>query len=83
MDQIVRTTKQVGAALRRRRRALNLTQEALGAKTTLRQATISSLENGEPGTRLRTLFDVLSALNLEIVIRRRARGVGPKREDTR
>ncbi len=73
MEQIARTPKQIGAALRRRRRALDLTQSDLGDKTTLRQATISSLESGEPGTRLRTLFDILAALNLEIVIRPRTR----------
>lgn len=75
MDQIARTPGQIAAALRRRRRALNLTQGALGAKTTLRQATISSIENGEPGTRLRTLFDVLAALDLEIVVRPRTAGI--------
>lgn len=73
MDQIARTTKQIGDALRRRRRALNLTQKELGSKTTLRQATISATERGEPGTQLRTLFDVMAALNLELVIRPRTK----------
>jgi len=39
----------------------------------LRQATISKLETGEPGTRLSTLFDVLTALDLELVIRPRTK----------
>ena len=73
MEQIARTTKQLGAAIRRRRRKLNLRQADLGAKTKLRQATISALENGEPGTQLRTLTDVMASLGLELVIRERSR----------
>jgi HTH-type transcriptional regulator/antitoxin HipB len=74
MDQIARTTKQVGAALRRRRRQMGLSQTDLGAKASLRQATISGLENGEPGTQLRTLMDIISALDLELVVRERTKG---------
>ena len=73
MDQIARTSKQIGAAVRRRRRMLKLSQSGLGAKADLRQATISALENGEPGTRLRTLIDAMAALGLEMVIRERSR----------
>ncbi len=73
MEQIARTSKQVGAAIRRRRRRLSLRQGDVGAKTNLRQATISALENGEPGTRLRTLIDVMAALDLELVVRERSK----------
>lgn len=76
MEQIARTSKQIGAAIRRRRRILNLSQGDLGAKTKLRQATISALENGEPGARLRTLIDVMVALGLELVIRERSKAEG-------
>lgn len=72
MEQIVRTSTQLGAAIRRRRRSAGLSQAELGTKTNLRQATISALENGEPGTELRTLIDVLSALGLEMIIRERS-----------
>lgn len=71
MEQVVRTTKQMGAAIRRRRRLLKLSQQEVGARVRLRQATISALENGEPGTRIRTLLDVMTALGLEIVVRER------------
>lgn len=73
MEQIARTSKQIGAAIRRRRRILNLRQGDVGSKTNLRQATISALETGEPGTQLRTLINVMAALGLEIVIRDRSR----------
>jgi len=71
MDQIARSTKQIGATIRRARRQMNLSQEQLGEKVHLRQATISRLEAGEPATRLTTLMSALSALGLEIVIRER------------
>ena len=73
MNQIARTPKQVGEMLRRRWQSLKLTQEDMGKRVSLRQATISKLETGEPGTRLSTLFDVLTALDLEIVIRPRTK----------
>jgi len=72
-DQIARTPKQVGNAVRRRRRSQGLKQKDLGEKTNLRQATISALEAGEPGTQLRTLFDVLTTLDMELVIRPRTK----------
>jgi HTH-type transcriptional regulator/antitoxin HipB len=72
-DQIARTPKQIGDAVRRRRRSQGLKQKDLGDKTNLRQATISGLEAGEPGTQLRTLFDVLTALDMELVIRPRTK----------
>ena len=80
MEQIARTPQQLGAALRRRRRSMGLSQTALGAKTKLRQATISAIENGEPGTRLSTLTDVMTALGLEMAIRERSKA-GDKIED--
>ena len=74
MDQIARTPKQVGAIIQRQRRKLRLTQSKLGSRIKHRQATISTLEAGEPGTSLGTLLDVLGALNLEMVVRPRTKG---------
>ena len=73
MEQIARTPKQIGDALRRRRRLLGINQTSLAQKIKLRQATISSVEGGEPGTQLRTLLDMMSALDLEFVIRPRTK----------
>jgi HTH-type transcriptional regulator/antitoxin HipB len=72
MDIIARTPKQAGAAIRRIRRQRALTQADLGAKTHVRQATISKLEHGEPNTQLRILMDALTALDLELLIRPRS-----------
>ena len=48
-EQLVRVPKQMGAAIRRRRRMLQLSQKDVGAKACVRQATISALEKGELG----------------------------------
>jgi HTH-type transcriptional regulator/antitoxin HipB len=79
MEHIARNTKQVGDVISRQRRKQRLTQGLLGEKTSLRQATISKLENGEQGTKLQTLMDVLMALDLELVIRPRTQS--PNLED--
>ena len=73
MEQIARTPAQIGATLRRFRRLSGLTQSELGEKAALRQATISSIERGEPAVQLQTLADVLAALGLELVIRSRTK----------
>ncbi len=81
MDQIARTAKQIGEIVRRHRRRRRTTQGALGSKAGLRQATVSKLEAGRPATQLRTLLDVLAALDLEIVIRPRTKASTKDIED--
>lgn len=73
MKQIARTAKQIGAVVRRERRRRELTQAELGGRIGLRQATVSKLEKGEPATQLRTLLEVLTALDLQIVITERGK----------
>ena len=72
MDSIVRTSTAMGAALRRRRKNLGLSQAELGERINARQATISALEAGTVDTKLRTLMDVMAALGLEMVFRPRS-----------
>lgn len=73
MKQTARRTRQLGAIVRCERRRQGLTQTQLGTKIGLRQATVSRLEAGEPATRLRTLFDTLAALGLEVFIDKRGK----------
>lgn len=75
MEPVVRNEKQLGAALRRFRKATSRTQSDLAGDTGKRQATISTLEGGA-GT-LETLFSVLSVLELEIIVRPRKRSKFP------
>ena len=83
MQSVARNEKQLAAAIRRSdagaRRALPLTQGELATKAGKRQATISNLEGGA-GT-LETLFAVLGALELELVVRPRRRGETPDMGD--
>lgn len=81
MNQSARTARQIGAIIRRARRNAGLTQRELGQRIGLRQATVSKLEKGEPATRLSTLFDVLSALGLEIVVDKRGKASRQALED--
>lgn len=80
-EDIARTEKQLGAILRRHRRTANLTQSEVGERKSLRQATISKLEDGAPATQLQTVMAVLAALDLELVIRPRTKGTGKGLED--
>lgn len=80
-EHIARTEKQLGAILRRTRRAAGLTQVGLGERTRLRQGTVSRLEAGEPAVQLHTLMQVVSALGLELVVRPRSRGSSAEIEE--
>ena len=81
MDEIARTSKQLGAIVRKTRKATGLTQGDLASRIDLRQATISDLENGERETRLGTILQVLAALDLELLVRRRTRSTPNKLEE--
>jgi HTH-type transcriptional regulator/antitoxin HipB len=74
MEQITRTPKQLATLLRRRRREIGLSQEALASRIHLRQATVSATETSAADTRLGTLFEMLAALELELVVRPRTKG---------
>jgi HTH-type transcriptional regulator/antitoxin HipB len=63
----------MGAAIRRQRKLKGLSQSQLGEKTNLRQATISELESGKGGVQLKTLTDVLAALDLELIVQSRSK----------
>jgi HTH-type transcriptional regulator / antitoxin HipB len=72
MEQIARTSKQIGEALRRERRRVKISQLELAERTNLRQSTISSVESGDPGTKLQTFLEIITALDLELLIRTRS-----------
>lgn len=81
MENITRTPKQLGTTLRRRRKEVGLSQEALASRIHSRQATVSALENATTDTRLETVFDALAALDLELVVRPRTKGSAKEIED--
>ena len=71
MEQLVYSAKSLGSAVKRRRKEKKLTQQEVGRNFKLDQTTVSSIEQGAQGTRLATLFRMLAALDLEMVIRPR------------
>lgn len=74
MQKIARTPADIGHAIKQARRSQQLTQKVLAAKSGVWQETISRIENGSPGTKLETLFDICAALNLEFLITKRSKG---------
>jgi len=75
MNLTARSAKQLGLALQQRRSAKGLTQTELANLVGTGQKTISKIENGNPATRMDTLFSILAALDLELDIQLRGRGV--------
>ncbi len=74
MQNLARTPADIGHAIKQARRNQKLTQKALATKSGVWQETISRIENGSPGTKLETLFDICAALNLEFLITERSKG---------
>ena len=58
----------LGFALREERKKKGLNQTDLGTPVGVDQTTVSKVEQGKPGTRLDTLFRLLSVLDLELVL---------------
>ena len=74
MNYLARTPADVGHALRRARKKGRLTQRELASKSGVWQETISKIENGLPGAKLETIFDICAALDLELVVNNRSKG---------
>ena len=67
----IKTPQQLGAVLQGCRKAQALTQAQAGARVGLPQKEISKLELDPSNTSLVRVFKLLSALDLEIVVRER------------
>ncbi|MBX3142999.1 MAG: helix-turn-helix domain-containing protein [Trueperaceae bacterium] len=73
----VRSPRQLGQALARLRGLRGVTQLGVSRSAGVRQPTVSSVESGAPGTELATVFALLAALDLELVVRERVKRVAP------
>jgi len=73
MDIIARSPKQIADAIRRIRQSRNLSQVDVARLANLRQPTVSKFESGSPETQLKTLSEILTALDLELVVRPRSK----------
>lgn len=77
MDYVARTPAQLGPILRSIRAERGLTQREAGAKVGLKQSTISAIESDPARTSVDSLYKLLSALGLELVIRYKPSDRGP------
>ena len=74
MTMIIRSLKDLGHAIRQARKAAGLSQSQLADRSGIWQETISKIENGHTGTRVETAFELLAALDLEIIAQARSKG---------
>ena len=81
MDQIARTSKDIGNVLRKARKARNLTQADLAARAGIWQRTVSNIETSASGAKVDTIFDLLAALDLELHIVPRSKMTSDDLED--
>jgi len=70
---IIRTTEQLGEAIRARRRELGLTQEALAGVSGVHRVFVSQVEHGKPTVHLELVLRLLQALALDVSLRPRDR----------
>lgn len=71
MDYVARTPEQLGQLLKSCRIQRELTQRLAGARVGLKQSTVSTIELDAARSSVETLYKLLSALDLELVIRDR------------
>ena len=77
----IRTPADFGFAIREARGKANLSQQGLAAKIGTTQARISRLEKGDGAVNLRTILQLLLALNLQIQISSYAQEITEADED--
>ena len=73
MDIVARTPQQLGQSLKARRTNLKLSQTEVGAKVGMKQNTVSVLETCTSSSSVESLFKVLSALGLELVVQAKSK----------
>jgi HTH-type transcriptional regulator / antitoxin HipB len=73
MSAFARSPKQLGLLVQRHRKHRGLSQTELAGIAGLRQEMLSKIENGQPGSRLSSIYAVLAALDLEMTIQPRTK----------
>lgn len=73
MEFLALTPSQLAQVLKGYRRSKQWTQQELALKGGLLQKTVSSIESNPQRTSVETLYKVLSALDLELVVRAKVR----------
>jgi len=81
MTQKILSPESLGAALRKERKKKGLSQTTVGKSVGIDQPTMTRVEKGNPGTELGTVFRLLAALDLELVIQSRQRSTDDTKGD--
>ena len=77
---VATTAKQLGAVLRGFRRERGLTQQQLAARLGLAQKAISAAETHSDRVGVERLFQLLSVLDVELVLRNKTTAKPPRTE---
>ena len=80
MKQRVYSPKSLGAAIKRARKLRKKNQSDAGKSFRLEQSTVSNIERGITGTRIETIFRLLAALDLDMIIQDRSITADSKEE---
>jgi HTH-type transcriptional regulator/antitoxin HipB len=80
MDIVTRTPQQLGQSLKARRAKLKLSQTEVGAKVGMKQNTVSVLEISTSSSSVESLFKVISALGLELIVRDKVKSTSSTQE---
>ncbi|MDB5102988.1 MAG: transcriptional regulator, family [Fibrobacteres bacterium] len=78
MEYPILTTRQLAQSLKGWRKSLDLTQSEAAGRVGMQPKTISALESDPDKSALGSLFKLLSALDLELVIRPKSKGAAGK-----
>jgi len=81
MDHRIISTKNLGEALRAARKKKGMSQKQVGKSVGLDQPSMSKIERGESSARIDTLFRLLAALDLELIIQPRQKPLGENEGD--
>ena len=71
MESHIQTPTQLGEAVRKRRKALRLTQEDLAAVASITPRLLGEIERGKQTAQLAGVLRVLAALGLDLYVRTR------------
>ena len=81
MEYLISTPGQLASAVKGRRKTLRVTQAAAAARVGLLPKTVSALESKPEKSSLESLFKLLAALDLELVVRAKEKTAARPREE--
>lgn len=81
MEYRVISPQSLGEALRATRKKKGMSQREVGKSVGIDQPSMSKIERGESSARVDTLFRLLAALEMELVIQPRQKSLNQKKGD--